>query len=85
MVGISIATRPDCLGEDVLNLLSEINEKIDVCVELGLQTIKQSSIELIRRGYQNDVFEKAVLELSKRNIEIVVHIILGLPHEAKKI
>ena len=84
VVGISIATRPDCLGEDVLNLLSEINEKIDVCVELGLQTIKQSSIELIRRGYQNDVFEKAVLELSKRNIEIVVHIILGLPHESKK-
>lgn len=84
VVGISIATRPDCLGEDVLCLFSEMNKKTDVCVELGLQTIKQSSVELIRRGYQNNVFEKAVLELSKRNIEIVVHVILGLPHETKE-
>lgn len=84
IVGISIATRPDCLEEDVICLLSEMSNKTDVCVELGLQTIKQSSIELIRRGYQNDVFERAVRELSKRNIDVVVHVILGLPHETKK-
>ncbi len=84
IVGISIATRPDCLGEDILSLLHEINQKTYLCVELGLQTIHDFSIKFIRRGYQNDVFEKAVYQLSQNNIEIVVHIILGLPHETKQ-
>lgn len=84
VVGISIATRPDCLGEDVITLLSELNQKTALWVELGLQTIKPSSIVFIRRGYENVVFEDAVYKLSQKNIEIVVHIILGLPHETKQ-
>ncbi len=84
VVGISIATRPDCLGDDVITLLSELNQKTALWVELGLQTIKPSSISLIRRGYPNTVFENAVSKLAQQNIEIVVHIILGLPHETKQ-
>ena len=84
VVGISIATRPDCLGEDVIELLSELNQKTALWVELGLQTIKPFSIDFIRRGYENTVFENAVYKLAQKNIEIVVHIILGLPHETKQ-
>ncbi len=84
IVGISIATRPDCLPKEVIALLEEINQKTALWLELGLQTIHQPSIELIRRGYSNDVFEKAVMALSQKKIEIVVHIILGLPHETKQ-
>lgn len=84
IVGISIATRPDCLQKEVIALLEEINQKTALWVELGLQTIHQHSVERIHRGYSNDVFEKAVMELSQKNIEIVVHIILGLPYETKQ-
>lgn len=84
IAGISIATRPDCLAEEVISLLYEINQKTALWVELGLQTIHERSIALIRRCYSNAVFEKAVMELSQKNIETVVHIILGLPHETKQ-
>lgn len=81
MVGIAIATRPDCLPEDVLNLLSELNEKTFLWVELGLQTIHG---DRINRGYTLDVYDKSFTELKKRGIRVVTHLILGLPEESKE-
>lgn len=78
---LSIATRPDCINEEVLNLLDELNHRKPVWVELGLQTIHEPAAQLIRRGYGLPVFEQAVASLSARNIETVVHVILGLPTE----
>lgn len=81
IVAISIATRPDCLPLPVLELLESLNKIKPVYVELGLQTSKEYSSLLINRGYSNDVFESAVDALFKRNIHVIVHIILGLPTE----
>lgn len=78
---LSIATRPDCLSEEILNLLGEFRKKIPLWVELGLQTKNENTAQFIRRGYTNDIFEKAVRELSKRNIEVITHLIIGLPGE----
>ena len=78
---LSIATRPDCLDEEVLDLLEELNRIKPVWIELGLQTIHPESADFIRRGYELPVFEQAVLELSRRKIEIIVHVILFLPGE----
>lgn len=83
IVALSIATRPDCLGEDVLKLLAELNSIKPVFVELGLQTIHEESAKYIRRGYNLDVYDKAVENLKKTGVNIVVHIILGLPNETK--
>ncbi len=83
IVALSIATRPDCLGEDVLKLLAELNSIKPVFVELGLQTIHEESAKYIRRGYTLDVYDKAVKDLKKTGVNIVVHIILGLPNETK--
>ena len=82
--GISIATRSDCLPEDVLDLLSELNQKTKLWVELGLQTADEDSAEYIRRGYPFNVFEKAVLDLAERDIPVIVHVILGLPGENRE-
>ena len=84
IVGISIATRPDCLPEKVLDLLSNLQKKYpkkDIWVELGLQTIHDTTAAYIRRGYKLEVFDTAVANLEKRGIPIVVHVILGLPGE----
>ena len=81
IVAISIGTRPDCLPEDVLNLLSKLNTIKPVWVELGLQTIHPTSAEYIRRGYSLAVYNEAVQRLKERKIEVVVHMILGLPSE----
>lgn len=82
---VSIATRPDCLGKEVLELLKEINEIKPVWVELGLQTVKKESIEYIRRCYENEVYETAVSSLYDIGItQIITHIILGLPGETKE-
>ncbi|MCM1114607.1 MAG: TIGR01212 family radical SAM protein [Clostridium sp.] len=83
IVAISIATRPDCLGDDVLALLDELNRIKPVFVELGLQTIHQSSADYIRRGYALNVYDEAIRKLKKINVNIVVHIIIGLPGETK--
>lgn len=83
IIALSIATRPDCLGEDVLELLSEINKIKPVFVELGLQTIHEKSAEYIRRGYSLGVYDNAVKDLKNTGVNIVVHIILGLPGESK--
>ncbi len=84
IVGISIATRPDCLNEDVIELLDEINHIKPVYIELGLQTIHEESAQFIRRGYDLSVFEKAIASLFAINVNIVVHLIIGLPHESKE-
>ena len=80
-VGIVIGTRPDCLGDDVLDLLAELNEIKPVWVELGLQTIHEDTARYIRRGYPAQVYFDAVKKLKKAGIEVVTHIILGLPGE----
>ena len=81
IVGISIGTRPDCLGNDVTQLLKELNSIKPVSVELGLQTIHASSVSYIRRGYGNQVYFDAVRRLKDAGLEVVTHIILGLPGE----
>lgn len=81
--GLSIATRADCLPEDVLDLLAEYQKRTRLWVELGLQTAGETTADYIRRGYPNVVFERAVLELARREIPVVVHIILGLPGETR--
>ena len=82
--GISIATRADCLPEDVLDLLEELNGKTKFWVELGLQTADETSAEYIRRGYPLSVFEKAVNDLAERHSPVIVHVILGLPGENRE-
>ena len=84
VVGIFIATRPDCITEDIAKFLSKLNEKIYVCIELGFQTSKEESIKLINRCYDNVIFENCVKMLNKYNIDIIVHTILGLPYETKE-
>ena len=83
IVAVSIATRPDCLPEEVLDLLEELNTIKPVWVELGLQTIHEKSAEYIRRCYPLSVYDKAVSNLKKRNLTVIVHVILGLPGESK--
>ena len=83
IVALSIATRPDCLGDDVLRLLNEMNKIKPVFVELGLQTIHQKSAKYIRRGYDLSVYDKAVRDLKKIGVNVVVHVILGLPKESE--
>ena len=81
IAGLAIGTRPDCLGEDVMEVLKEMNAIKPVCVELGLQTIHEASVSYIRRGYVNQVYLDAVQKLKEAGIEVVTHIILGLPGE----
>lgn len=83
IVALSIATRPDCLGDDVLKLLDEMSKIKPVFVELGLQTIHQKSAKYIRRGYDLSVYDKAVRDLKKIGVNVVVHVILGLPNESE--
>ncbi len=82
--GIAIATRPDCLGDEVLDLLSEINRNHFMWVELGLQTIHERTAELINRCYPLSVYDQAVDRLLERNIPVVVHLIFGLPGESRE-
>ncbi len=81
---LSVATRPDCLGDDVLELLSECNRIKPVWVELGLQTIHEHTAQYIRRGYPLAVYDDAMRRLKERGIETIVHVILGLPGETKE-
>lgn len=84
IVALSIATRPDCLPDDVLDLLERLNGIKPVFVELGLQTIHEETAVFIRRGYRLPVFDKAVADLKKRGLNVVVHLILGLPNETQE-
>ncbi|WP_102399442.1 TIGR01212 family radical SAM protein [Haloimpatiens massiliensis] len=81
VVGLAIATRPDCLDDEVLSLLEEFSKKVYTWVELGLQTSNEKTAKLINRGYKLEVFNEAVCNLRKRNIDVVVHTIFGLPGE----
>ncbi len=83
IVILSIATRPDCLGDDVLDLLKELNSIKPVWIELGLQTIHEETSSFIRRGYSLSTFEEQVHKLHSLGITIIVHTILGLPGETK--
>ncbi len=83
IVGLSIGTRPDCLGEEIVDLLAEINRIKPVSVELGLQTIHEETARYIRRGYEASVYYDAVHRLKEAEIDVVTHIILGLPGETE--
>lgn len=82
IVGISIATRPDCLSPEILTLLSEINSLRPVFVELGLQTIHEKTARFIRRGYSLECFDESVKALRSIGIPVIVHVILGFPEES---
>ncbi len=83
IVGLSIATRPDCLPDETVDLLAKLNQIKPVCVELGLQTIHEDTARYIRRGYETPVYFDAVRRLKAAGLEVVTHIILGLPGEDK--
>lgn len=82
VTALSIATRPDCLGDEVLQLLGKINQIKPVWVELGLQTMHEKTAQYIRRGYTLSCFEKGARSLRRLNIDVIVHTILGLPGES---
>ena len=83
IVILSIATRPDCLSDEIIDLLQELNRMKPVWIELGLQTIHERSVAFIRRGYPLSVFEEQVRHLGSLGITVIVHAILGLPKETK--
>lgn len=84
IAALSIATRPDCLEKKVLDILSELNLIKPVWVELGLQTIHESTARYIRRGFDLKCYTDAVADLHKRNIDVVTHMIIGLPFETEQ-
>ena len=84
IVGLAIGTRPDCLPEDVLALLEKLNRQKPVSVELGLQTVHPETVKYIRRGYDNQVYFDAVKRLKAAGIDVVTHIIIGLPGETRE-
>lgn len=84
IAALSIGTRPDCLGENVLALLDDMNKRVPVFVELGLQTIHEDTARYIRRGYDLSVYDKAVADLHKIGVNVVTHLIIGLPGESKE-
>ncbi|MGN1319047.1 MAG: TIGR01212 family radical SAM protein [Lachnospirales bacterium] len=81
VVALAIGTRPDCIDDSVLKLLCELNKKVFLQVELGLQTTNEDSVKLINRCYDNSVYERTVKKLKECGINVVTHIILGLPNE----
>lgn len=82
--GLAIATRPDCIDEEVLKLLEELNSKTFLWIELGLQTINDKSANFLRRGYKIEQFDKTYEQLKEKNIRTVVHLIFGIPGETKE-
>ena len=84
VVGLNIATRSDAISKECYDYLEILNKKTDLIVELGLQSIHEKTLKFINRGHDLNNFERAVKELQKRNIKVVVHIINGLPNETKE-
>ena len=84
VIGINIATRPDSISDECLDYLEELNKKTYLTIELGLQTTKEETTKLINRCHSLQCFEDMVKKLRERNIDVVVHIINGLPYETKK-
>ena len=83
IVALSIGTRPDCLGDEVIELLESLNKIKPIFVELGLQTIHENTAKYIRRGYELNVYDDAVSRLHKAGLNVVTHLIIGLPNETK--
>lgn len=81
IVGLAIATRPDCLGDDVLELLAELNKKTFLWVELGLQTLNDDVAKYFNRAYETEIYKETSEKLNRLNIKFVTHIIIGLPKE----
>jgi radical SAM protein (TIGR01212 family) len=84
IVGIAIGTRADCMDREILELLSEINKKTLLWIEIGLQSSNDKTAQIINRGYTTEVFLKKVEELKERNIKVLAHVIIGLPKETEK-
>lgn len=84
IVALSVATRPDCLEQEKVELLGRLNKVKPIFVELGLQTISEKTAEYIRRGYPLDVYDDAVNRLHEQGINVVTHIIIGLPYETQE-
>lgn len=83
IIALSIGTRPDCLGDEVIELLERLNKIKPIFVELGLQTIHENTAKYIRRGYELSVYDDAVRRLHKAGLNVVTHLIIGLPNETK--
>jgi radical SAM protein (TIGR01212 family) len=81
VVGLAIATRPDCFNEEIYTYLSELNKRTDLTIELGLQTIHDEVADFFNRGYKFEIFLTTFNELKRRNIKVLIHLINGLPHE----
>ena len=84
IAALSIGTRPDCLPEGIVEMLADLNRIKPVWIELGLQTIHERTAEAVHRGYPLSVFEDAVKKLKEAGIEVIVHVILGLPGESRQ-
>ena len=84
IVAMSVGTRPDCFNQDIFALIEKCNRIKPVWIELGLQTIHEKTAKLIKRGYTLDVFNNTVKELRKRNIDVITHVIIGLPGETEE-
>lgn len=84
VVGIDIATRPDCLNDEIIDYLSDLNQRTDLWIELGLQTIHEETAQWFNRGYSLKVFEEALAKLRAHHIDVCVHVINGLPVETPK-
>ena len=84
IVTLSVATRPDCISDEMLDILDDLNRKKPVWVELGLQTVHERTARYIRRGYELPVYDECVKRLRERGIKVVTHVILGLPGETKE-
>lgn len=82
--GLAIATRPDCISDEVLDFLDELNKTTFLWIELGLQSIHEKSAHFIRRGYPLSIYEDTIRRLKERNIKVVTHLIIGLPYETKE-
>ena len=84
VIGLNIATRPDSITPEVYDYLEELSKKTNLVVEIGLQTIHEKTAKLINRGHTLECFNECIRELRKRNIDVVVHVINGLPYETKE-
>ncbi len=84
VVGLSISTRPDCLPDEILNILEELNNKTYLWIELGVQSVHTKTLQWMNRGHDFDCFKEGLSKLRQRNIQVCAHVILGLPYEERE-